>query len=102
TSPPFSIARLGTPPAPHAPQVVLYDQYNNNGANATFVGTFTDFPTYNSDLADDFTVPAGQTWSVESIDADGVYFNGAGPATDWNVFVYADAGGVPGAVLFST
>ncbi len=26
-------------------------------------------------------VPGGETWNVESIDADGVYFNGVGPAT---------------------
>ena len=65
--------------APKVPQVVLYDQYNNAGANATLSATFTDFPTFSSDLADDFVVPGGQTWNVQSIDADGVYFNGAGP-----------------------
>ena len=48
--------------------------------------TFTDFPTSNADLADDFVVPAGQTWNVQSIDAEGTYFNGSGPAIDWNVF----------------
>ena len=34
------------PPPPKAPQVVLYDQYNNAGANATLSATFTDFPTF--------------------------------------------------------
>ena len=92
---------LIAPLAPKAPQVVLYDQYNNLGANATLSATFTDFPTFSSDLADDFIVPSGQTWSIQSIDADGVYFNGMGPANSWNVFIYADAGGMPGAVLFS-
>ncbi len=47
-------------------------------------------------------MPGGQTWSVESIDADGVYFNGVGPATDWNVFIYADSGGLPGTQVYST
>src|SRR5215467_11274351 len=61
---------------PKAPQVVLYDQYNNNSLNATIACTFTDFPTSSADLADDFVVPGGQTWTVQSIDADGVYFNG--------------------------
>jgi hypothetical protein len=38
---------------------------------------------------------------VQSIDADGVYFNGVGPATDWNVFIYTDSGGLPGTQIFS-
>ena len=82
--------------APKTPQVVLYDQYNNASATATLSATFTDFPTFSSDLADDFVVPAGQTWNVQSIDADGVYFNGAGPATSWNVFIYTNSGSLPG------
>ena len=52
--------------------------------------TFTDFPDFNSDLADDFVVPAGQTWNVQSIDADGAYFPFNGPANSFNVFFYAD------------
>src|SRR5262249_6704466 len=59
----------------------------------------------NADLADDFVVPAGQTWNVESIDADGTYFNcpnGVCPgATDWNVFIYADNAGFPGTQVYS-
>src|SRR6266404_7992666 len=61
-SPKF-VTRPGTPPAPQAPNVVLYDQYNNAGANATLSATFTDFPTFSADLADDFTVPAATTWN---------------------------------------
>src|SRR6266536_3989336 len=93
---------LPIPRAPKAPQVVLYDQYNNAGANATLSATFTDFPTFSSDLADDFVVPGGQTWNVDSIDADGVYFNGPGPATNWNVFIYTDSSTLPGTLVYST
>ena len=32
----------------------------------------------------------------------GVYFNGAGPATNWNVFIYANSGVLPGAQVYST
>jgi len=39
---------------------------------------------------------------VQSIDADGVYFNGAGPATSWNVFIYTNSGGLPGTQVYST
>ena len=89
------------PPAPKAPQVVLYDRYNNASTTATLSATFTDFPNSSADLADDFVVPGGQTWNVMSIDADGVYFNGPGPATDWNVFIYTDSATLPGTQIFS-
>ena len=88
-------------PNPNLPQVVLYDQYNNASPNHTRSATFTDFPTFGSDLADDFVVPAGQTWNVQSIDADGGYFKGPGPATDWNVFIYTDSSTLPGTQIFS-
>ena len=87
---------------PQSPQVVLYDQYNNASTTASLSATFDDFPTFNADLADDFVVPGGQTWNVESIDADGIYFNGAGPAFNWNVFIYADNAGLPGTLVYST
>src|SRR5215471_13614573 len=87
-------------PMPQAPQVVLYDQYNNASPNATRSTSFTDLPTFSTDLADDFVVPGGQTWNVQSIDADGRYFFGPGPAIDWNVFIYTDSGGLPGTQIF--
>ncbi len=93
---------LPIPRPPKAPQVVLYDQYNNASANATLSATFDDFPTFSADLADDFVVPGGETWNVQSIDADGVYFNGVGPATNWNVFIYSNSGTLPGALVYST
>src|SRR5436190_11678479 len=89
------------PRPPKAPQVVLYDQYDNASGNASLSATFSDLPTFSADLADDFVVPGGQTWNVESIDADGVYFNGLGPAASFNVFFYADSGSLPGAQVFS-
>src|SRR5437762_419263 len=42
------------PPSPATPQVVLYDQYNNASSAASLSATFTDFPTFSADLADDF------------------------------------------------
>ena len=89
------------PPYPKAPQVVLYDQYDNASAIGTLSSTFTDFPDFNSDLADDFVVPTGQTWNVQLIDADGAYFPFNGPANSFNVFFYADNAGLPGAQVYS-
>ena len=73
---------------------------DNASVIGTFSVTFTDIPPFNSDLADDFVVPAGQTWNVQSIDADGVY-SGPGPANSFNVFFYADNGGLPGTQVYS-
>ena len=66
-----AIEALTLPPTLPA-TVVLYEQYNDVGNSSTTSATFTDFPTTNSDLADDFVVPGGQTWQVQSIDAAGV------------------------------
>ena len=63
---PLGIGRLRFLRQPKAPQVVLYDQYDNAGANATLSATFDDFPTFSADLADDFVVPGGETWNVDS------------------------------------
>ena len=83
---------------PKAPRMVLYDQYDNLGVRSTFSDTFSGKTGYNAALADDFVVPDGQTWNVESIDADGS--EGAGLVIDWNVFIYADNGGLPGTQVY--
>src|SRR5438132_8765293 len=97
----IGVRKLGILPYPNAPQVILYDQYNNASTVASLSATFTDFPTFSADLADDFVVPGGQTWNVQSSDADGLYLNGPGPAASFNVFFYADSGSLPGAKVFS-
>src|SRR5262249_53433364 len=59
-APPDAAAhKLPILPMPQAPQVVLYDQYNNASPNATRSTMFTDLPDFSIDLADDFVVPAG-------------------------------------------
>ncbi len=50
--------------------------------------------------ADDFTVPAGETYSIGFIEVNGSYGAGSG-ATNVDVIIYADSGGVPGAVACS-
>ena len=97
----ISAHAVGIPPSPEALQSVLYDQYNNPATFRTFSATFSDRPDLNADLADDFVVPAGQTWFVQSINADGAYLNFPGPANSWNVFIYADNAGLPGMQVYS-
>jgi hypothetical protein len=86
-------------PVAAATAVVVWDQYNNAGTAVTLSATFTDAPTMNSDLADDFVVQSNP-WLVRSILVDGAYFNGPGPANSFNVFFYSDDGGFPGTVLY--
>ena len=83
---------------PKAPAVVLYDQYDNIGANSTSSQNFeASFDAYDDELADDFVVPSGQTWNINQVDAAGVYYNGAGPAASVNLRFYDNAGGLPGS-----
>src|SRR6266480_3888033 len=90
------------PPHPKAPQVVLYDQYDNAGANATNSQNFEPAnDAFDDFTADDFVVPAGQTWNVTEVDAQGVYFNGAGPAASFHVFIYQNSGGLPGTNVYT-
>jgi hypothetical protein len=90
--------------SPHAAAtaVVVWDQYNNAGTAVTLSATFTDSPAMNSDLADDFVVPAGYAWMVRRIDVDGSYFNGPGPANTFSVFFYSDNGGFPLSQIYAT
>jgi hypothetical protein len=95
---------ISVPRAPKAPQVILYDQYNNAGTGAFTSQDFEErLDAFDDELADDFVVPGGQTWNVESIDADGLY-SGAdcpGPAENFNVRFYSDSAGLPGALVES-
>ncbi|MCK9539833.1 kelch repeat-containing protein [Dokdonella sp.] len=88
-----------TASVPSAPLNVLYDQMDNAGANSSSSQEFElTNEAYNSQGADDFVVPAGESWSIESVDVLGAYFNGTGPADSFNVYFYADAAGKPGTL----
>src|SRR6476659_3126036 len=94
---------ITAPPRPRAGQVVLYDQYNNATTVATGSQEFPDFPDFTDFTADDFVVPAGATWNVESIDTDGIPFNCSGSCVpdNFNVFFYTDSAGLPGTQIYS-
>src|SRR5215472_11406572 len=88
--------------APKLPAVVLYDQYNNAGTAATSSQDFEAADDAFDDFtADDFVVPAGQTWNVSEIDIQGTYDGFPGPAVAFHVFFYQDSGGLPGAQVYS-
>ncbi len=97
-----AVAQPSNTPNPAATAVVVWDQYNNAGTAVTLSATFTDAPAMNSDLADDFVVPAGYAWMVRWIDVDGAYFNGSGPANSFTVYFYADNDGFPVNQVYAT
>jgi hypothetical protein len=84
-------AAAGHPPLP--PGGVLYDQYDNPSSNATNSQDYGLSDPFHDEAADDFVVPVGQTWIIDSVDVQGVYYNGSGPALSVNVRFYDDAPG---------
>jgi hypothetical protein len=96
------IKKINKLPAPVAPNVVLYDQYDNGGTSGWTSQDFeTTFDAYDNQGADDFVVPTGETWNVDEVDVKGVYFNGAGPSVSFHVFIYSDNAGLPGTVVYT-
>jgi hypothetical protein len=92
---------IGVRPLPKGGQVVLYDQYDNATVtppvDITSQDFEPDFDAFDTQAADDFVVPAGETWNIEEVDVLGEY-NG-GPAESFHVFFYQDAGGLPGTLV---
>ncbi|MFL5238531.1 MAG: kelch repeat-containing protein [Rhizomicrobium sp.] len=80
---------------------VLYDQLDNPGSLGTDSEDYWDLPAWTSFAADDFVVPAGRTWTITEVDAQGEYRGKNGPADYFNVAFYQDAGGLPGTLVYS-
>ena len=73
-----------------------FNQTDNASANGTSSQNFeAAFDTFDNQMADDFVVPAGETWNINQVNALGSYFNGTGPAVSFNVFFYTNAGTLP-------
>src|SRR2546423_12569 len=79
---------------------VLYDQLNNQKLNSTASEDFWDLPAWSSFAADDFVVPAGRTWTITEVHAQGAYPR-SGPAENFNVAFYQDNGGLPGTQVYN-
>jgi subtilisin-like proprotein convertase family protein len=77
----------------------LYSQLNayTPGDDITSQDFNAGLDQFDSRAADDFRVPSGQTWGITRIAVNGV--NLGSPVTSINVTFYADAGGLPGAVV---
>ena len=81
-------------------ELSFYDQTSNAGTTAIVSQHFeAGLDTFDSQVADDFVVPLGQTWTVERVNVTGLYFSGPGPAASVNVTFYLNSGALPGAAL---
>jgi hypothetical protein len=83
-----------------APQVILYNQLDNLGANGVSSQNFEAiYDAYDDFGADDFVVPAGTSWTIKGVGIDGLYYGctppACGPAASFNVFFHVDNGGLP-------
>jgi hypothetical protein len=98
------LAVEGPTPTP-TPQSVLYDQYDNFATkepiNIPSQDAETALDFFDSQAADDFTVPAGQTWQVTELDVLAEY-DSDGPAASFHVYFYQNgAGDLPGMLVAS-
>ncbi len=86
---------------PAAPAMVLYDSFSPAGQGSTSSQNFEPSrDVYDDQAADDFVVPAGQTWNVDLIDVAGTY-SGTGTADSINVFFYSGTGSLPGTPVLT-
>lgn len=82
--------------------VVFYDQYDNMGTSSFPSQDFeTAIDNFDAQGADDFIVPAGETWSILEVDVYGDYSSGSAPSESFHVFIYQDAAGLPGPVVYT-
>jgi hypothetical protein len=85
---------------PHRDAKLLYDQSEADNPQAIRAENFeTELDSYDSEAADDFRVPAGQTWKVTEVYVAGIYFEGSRSNDSFNVTFYTSKKGKIGAVV---
>jgi hypothetical protein len=91
-----------SPTDPEAPRIVLYDQIDNPGTNAITSQNFEpDLDAYDGQAADDFVVPAGEFWTITSVEISGTYATSA-TVDSVNVQFYLNTGaGLPGGLAYN-
>jgi len=105
----FNVVGASAPPdsASSRASELLYGQtasQTTSGINATY--DLDDPAIFAVQAADDFTVPAGEVWSIDRVVANGFYFKFVGdnlpvPTDSVRVFVYEDENGQPGLEMAS-
>lgn len=90
-------------PTMSSTNAVLYEQMGTTSGFGSASQQFPDFSNNVIESADEFTVPAGPNWKIDSIDCAGTWSN-AGPMVTMRVNIYADSGNAgirPGARVFA-
>lgn len=79
----------------------LYDQTAGGNGSGIVSNRYTDLADTTISSADDFTVGAGDVWTVTDVTVSG-FRNGTGAAmTEMTVEIFSDNAGVPGTSLYS-
>jgi hypothetical protein len=87
-------------PGDRSPAAVLYSQLDGENGTITYQNFEPAFDSYDSEAADDFVVPAGQTWVIDQVRTVDVLNAGgtAGNAT-LRVNFHADSATFPGSIV---
>ena len=83
---------------------VLYDQISNPSTGYIASTEFTDAANldFTCQAADDFIVPAGETWNIGKIGVAGwIWYGHVGTYDSLNVYFYNDDNGMPGTLAHS-
>ena len=81
---------------------VLYDQVDTTSPESTNSQDFeTVFDSFDGMVADDFTVPAGHTWRLESVLFRGTAVSPTSLPSAMRVTLFSDSSGAPGAEISS-
>lgn len=80
----------------HASLEVLYDQRDHESAYSDYSSNAPGADLTDSSGADDFLVPAGESWAVQVVDAVGIDLGGLASE---RVRFFTDDGGLPGKVI---
>ncbi|NCC73926.1 MAG: hypothetical protein EOM06_11065, partial [Sphingobacteriia bacterium] len=82
-------------------KALLYEQLNNPSDEGINSQQYPDFPDYSCEGADDFIVPAGESWTIDSVVIFGFYSAGGGVAGVGNVHFFQNdpATNLPGVAV---
>ena len=98
------IPAAATPVQPHAVKL-LYNQNNDAGGWSILSTKVGSGDSRNSQAADDFAVPKGQTWTISRVYVNGLYDGGTPVHPSGTLFFYKNAvnhkvgGNIPGALV---
>ena len=87
--------------APDARSAVLYDQSTGVSPQSTPAQEYEPATSsFDTEIADDFVVPAGKAWRIEEVFARGIR-GGDTDATSFRVSIYSNSSNLPGSTLIN-